>query len=153
MNKRKLAVFVEGQTELIFVREFLKQWYSYDSNAVGFDCYNLLANEFCDTAYKYGSEDSENYFFLVNVGNDRSVLSSIIGRMMFLQNKGFQLVIGLRDMYSTQYIKDAGKREIVEVVNQQHIESVREVLKGIEGGTFSSCSKSRRNIRISRQAL
>lgn len=25
MNKRRLAVFVEGQTELIFVREFLKQ--------------------------------------------------------------------------------------------------------------------------------
>lgn len=136
MNKRKLAVFVEGQTELIFVREFLKQWYSYDSNAIGFDCYNLLANEFCDTAYKYGSEESENYYFLVNVGNDGSVLSSIIGRMKFLQNKGFQLVIGLRDMYSRQYIRDAGKREIVETVNQQHIESVREVLKGIEGGMF-----------------
>ena len=109
MNNRKLAVFVEGQTELIFVREFLKQWYSYDATVVGFDCYNLLANEFCDAAYKYGTEDSESYFFIVNVGNDRSVLSSILERMKFLQNKGFQLVVGLRDMYSKQYIKDAGK--------------------------------------------
>ena len=87
MNSRKLAVFVEGQTELIFVREFLKQWYNYDANTVGFDCYNLLANEFCDAAYSYGSEESDNYFFLVNVGNDNSVLSSIIARMKFLQNK------------------------------------------------------------------
>ena len=136
MNNRKLAVFVEGQTELIFVREFLKQWYSYDANVVGFDCYNLLANEFCDAEYKYGSEESENYYFLVNVGNDRSVLSSIIGRMKFLQNKGFQLVVGLRDMYSTQYIKDAGKREIVDAVSKKHIESVKEVLQGIENGAF-----------------
>lgn len=136
MNNRKLAVFVEGQTELIFVREFLKQWYNYDANIVGFDCYNLLANEFCDAEYKYGSDDSENYFFLVNVGNDRSVLSSVIGRMKFLQNKGFQLVVGLRDMYSTQYIKDAGKREIVDAVSQKHIESVKSVLQGIENGAF-----------------
>lgn len=136
MNKRKLAVFVEGQTELIFVREFLKQWYGYDSNVVGFDCYNLLANEFCDAAYKYGSEDSENYYFLVSVGNDCSVLSSIIGRMKYLQNKGFQQVLGLRDMYSKQYIKDAGKREIVDSVSMLHKESVKDILRNNENGTF-----------------
>lgn len=77
MNSKKLAVFVEGQTELVFVREFLKQWYGYDVNIVGFDCYNLLSKEFCDAEYKYGNEDSENYFMIVNVGNDNSVLSSI----------------------------------------------------------------------------
>ena len=35
MNKRRLAVFVEGQTELVFVREFLKQWYGYDASVIG----------------------------------------------------------------------------------------------------------------------
>lgn len=136
MNNRKLAVFVEGQTELIFVREFLKQWYNYDANMVGFDCYKLLANEFCDAEYRYGNEESENYFFIVNVGNDGSVLSSIKKRMVFLKNKGFQIIVGLRDMYSSQYIADAGKREINDSVCQQHIESVNEVLQGIENGTF-----------------
>ena len=67
MNNRKLAVFVEGQTELVFVREFLKQWYGYDVNVVGFDCYNLLSKEFCDAEYKYGSEDSENYFMIATL--------------------------------------------------------------------------------------
>ena len=136
MNKRKLAVFVEGQTELIFVREFLKQWYNYDVDIVGFDCYYLLANKFCDMFSKHGSEDSENYFLLVNVGNDRSVLSSIIERMRFLQNRGFQLVVGLRDMYSRQYIKDAGKREIIDTVSQQHIESVKGILQSLENGNI-----------------
>ena len=136
MNSRKLAVFVEGQTEQVFVREFLKQWYGYDVNVVGFDCYNLFAKEFCDAEYKYGSEDSDNYFMIVNVGNDNSVLSSIIGRLKFLRNKGFQLVVGLRDMYSSQYIKDAQKHEIVDEVSQQHVESVKEVLRDIEDGVF-----------------
>ena len=27
---RKVAVYVEGQTEYIFVREFLQKWYQYD---------------------------------------------------------------------------------------------------------------------------
>mgnify|MGYP002521790902 FL=1 len=61
MNERRLAVFVEGQTELVFVREFLKQWYGYDAGKIGFACYNLQNNEFRDAAYQYGSEDSENY--------------------------------------------------------------------------------------------
>lgn len=136
MNNRRLAVFVEGQTELIFVREFLKQWYGYDVNIVGFDCYNLLAKEFRDAEYKYGSEDSENYFMLVNVGNDNSVLSSIIGRLKFLRNKGFQLIVGLRDMYSSQYIKDAKNHEIVDEVSQKHLNSVNEVLRNVEDGVF-----------------
>ena len=136
MNKRRLAVFVEGQTELVFVREFLKQWYGYDTSVIGFACYNLQNNEFRDAAYQYGSEDSENYFMIVNVGNDNSVLSSIIGRLKFLRNKGFQLVVGLRDMYSSQYIKDARKHEIVDEVSQRHVESVKEVLRDLEGGVF-----------------
>lgn len=128
MNKRRLAVFVEGQTELVFVREFLKQWYGYDASVVGFVCYNLQNNEFRDTAYQYGDEDSENYFMLVNVGNDNSVLSNICSRLEFLLRQGYQLVIGLRDMYSKQYIKDAGGHVIDETVNQKHKEAVKEVL-------------------------
>ena len=73
---------------------------------------------------------------IVNVGNDNSVLSSIIGRLKFLRNKGFQLVVGLRDMYSSQYIKDARKHEIVDEVSQRHVESVKEVLRDLEGGVF-----------------
>ncbi len=128
MNKRRLAVFVEGQTELVFVREFLRQWYRFDVNVIGFSCYNLQNNEFRDSEYQYGSEESENYYMLVNVGNDNSVLSKILSRLTFLVSQGYQLVLGLRDMYSRQYIQDAGGHVINESVNQKHIEAVRDVL-------------------------
>ena len=36
-----IAVFVEGQTELVFAREFLLKWFEYDANQVGVDCYSL----------------------------------------------------------------------------------------------------------------
>ena len=134
MNKRRLAVFVEGQTELVFVREFLKQWYGYDTCAIGFACYNLQNNEFRDSAYQYGDEDSENYFMLVNVGNDNSVLSKILSRLTCLVNQGYQLVIGLRDMYSKQYVQDAGGHVIDEEVTQKHIDAVRDVLKSAANG-------------------
>ena len=134
MNKRRLAVFVEGQTELVFVCEFLKQWYGYDTSVIGFACYNLQNNEFCDAAYQYGSEESENYFMLVNVGNDNSVLSKILSRLTYLVNQGYQLVIGLRDMYSKQYVQDAGGHVIDEEVNQKHIDAVRDVLKSAANG-------------------
>jgi hypothetical protein len=134
MNKRRLAVFVEGQTELVFVREFLKQWYGYDANVIGFACYNLQNNEFRDAEYQYGSEDSENYFMLVNVGNDNSVLSKILSRLAYLVSQGYQLVIGLRDMYSKQYVQDAGGHVIDEEVNLKHFDAVRDVLKDVENG-------------------
>ena len=119
-------MFVEGQTELVFVREFLSKWFGYDSNLIGFDCYYLFKNEFRDVAYTFGSVESENYYMLVNVGNDYSVLSKIRDRMHHLENLGYQLVIGLRDMYSAQYIKDAHGRRIDDAVTQLHVEAAKE---------------------------
>lgn len=132
MNKRKVAVFVEGQTELVFVREFLVKWFGYDSNMIGFDCYNLLRSEFYDAAYTFGSLDSENYYMLVNVGNDCSVLSKIRDRMNQLDTLGYQLVIGLRDMYSAQYIKDVQARRIDDAVTQMHVNAAKEQIAQME---------------------
>lgn len=134
MNKRKVAVFVEGQTELVFVREFLVKWFCYETNLLGFDCYTLLRNEFCDVAYTYGSLDSENYYMIVNVGNDCTVLGKIRDRIQQLDKLGYQLVVGLRDMYSAQYIKDANGRHIDDVVTQLHIETVHEQIGLIPQG-------------------
>lgn len=134
MNKRRLAVFVEGQTELVFVREFLKQWYCYDAERIGFDCYNLHASQFCDAEYKYGCTDSENYYMIVNVGNDNTVLTMIRKRSQYLKNKDYQLVIGLRDMYSNQYIADAGGHRIDNDICNKHVESVRSALSSFPNG-------------------
>ena len=42
MNIRKIAVFVEGQTEYIFVRDFLCAWYEFDANKLGLECYQSM---------------------------------------------------------------------------------------------------------------
>ena len=131
---RKVAVFVEGQTELVFVRELLAKWYDYDSKKIGFSCYNLLSNEFCDTSYQYGDETSENYYLIVSVGNDNSVLGKIRARMPFLIKGNYDVIIGLRDMFSDSYIKDAKGREIKDDVTKMHIEAVKEQIAAIENG-------------------
>lgn len=129
---RRVAVFVEGQTELVFVRELLAKWYDFDATKIGFCCYNLLSDEFCDTSYRYGDESSENYYLIVNVGNDNSVLGKIRARMPFLVKGNYDVIIGLRDMYSTQYIKDAKGREINDEVTQMHIDATKEQIADIE---------------------
>ena len=42
MNIRKIAVFVEGQTEYIFVRDFLCAWYEFDAKKLGLECYQSM---------------------------------------------------------------------------------------------------------------
>lgn len=46
MNRRKVAVFVEGQSEYIFVRDFLCGWYNYDSSLLGIECFSLRSDRY-----------------------------------------------------------------------------------------------------------
>lgn len=112
MSTRKVAVFVEGQTELVFVRDFLRNWYAYDETVLGFDCVTLFGNDMKTVPFSCGTEESENYYLIVNIGNDRSVLSKMLGRMSSLQERGYVLVVGLRDMYSKQYRELCGNNSI-----------------------------------------
>ena len=68
MNKRKIALFVEGQGELIFLREFLFRWYQFDTNRVGVTCYSLQAQRFNPVPYPIGDEQSENFFQIGKIG-------------------------------------------------------------------------------------
>ena len=77
MNRRKVAVFVEGQSEYIFVRDFLCGWYNYDSSLLGIECFSLRSDRFHSVPYPFGDRESYNYYQIVNVGNDRSVLSKM----------------------------------------------------------------------------
>lgn len=100
---KKVAVFVEGQAELILVRELLLKMYDYQN--VGINCYNLISNNFQCTPYPYGDETLPNYYMIVNVGNDNTVLSSMISRFEGLHKNGFTKIIGLRDVYGDVYKK------------------------------------------------
>jgi hypothetical protein len=55
--------------------------------------------------YKYSNENAEIYYLIVDVGNDKKVLSEIKDREKGLLTKGYEKIIGLRDMYSQKYDK------------------------------------------------
>lgn len=108
---KKVAVFVEGQAELILVRELLIKMYNYQN--VGINCYNLICDNLQYTPHPYGDKTAQNYYMIVNVGNDNSVLSKIFARASGLYEKGFTKIIGLRDVYGDVYKKfNKGARNI-----------------------------------------
>lgn len=136
MNKRKVAVFVEGQTELVFVRDFLRQWYGYDEEILGFDCVTLFGETTRYVPFSCGNTESQNYYLLVNVGNDRSVLSKMLKRMASLQERGYQLVIGLRDMYSREYRELCGSHTIDDDLIEDFKNAVHKQIEDAGGTGF-----------------
>lgn len=117
---KKVAVFVEGQAELILVRELLLKMYDYQN--VGINCYNLICDNLDEAPYKYGNMEANNYYMIVNVGNDNSVLSKIFARISGLHKKGFTKIIGLRDVYGDFYKK---KNKGVRNINLELIEKLK----------------------------
>lgn len=78
MNRRKVAVFVEGMTEQTFVREFLLKWYEYDAARLGIECYALRSDNQNESPFPWGDRSSENFYMILNVGNDKSVFSKML---------------------------------------------------------------------------
>ncbi len=99
---KKIAIFTEGQTELVFVRELLLRL--ADPSKLSIECLELLANNYHGVPYKYSSPTPEYHFLIVDVHGDEGVLSSIGDRAKQLVETGkYDKIIGLRDMYSGIY--------------------------------------------------
>lgn len=125
---RKTAIFVEGQTEQILVRELLLKTFQYQNIAI--ECFSLFQDyNLIPTEYPFPNESAEHYFQILNVGNDNSVLSRMLRREAFMLNAGFTKIIGLRDMYSKDY-RDAVKNATIDDnVNKHFIEMTRMQIK------------------------
>ncbi len=116
------AIFVEGQTELVFVREFLLKWFEYSDIAI--ECYTLFsdkAHSMHPTEYAFPNDQANHYFQIVNVGGDGNVLTRMLSREQMLRNAGFDLVVGLRDMFSEDYRKLSKSQGIVSEISQRFI--------------------------------
>lgn len=125
---RKVALFVEGQTECIFVRELLLRWFEYNADRIGVVCYSLHGNELNRLSNSFGSRDSENFYEIVNVGNDERVLGYLIDHSRLMCEKGFTLIMGLRDMYCEKYRKACKDRSIHEDMNHHFIRAANDVI-------------------------
>ncbi|SFE92160.1 protein of unknown function [Chitinophaga sp. CF118] len=124
----RTAVFVEGQTELIFVRELLLKVFEYQN--ISLECFNLFTDtNFHPTDYAFPNPDAAHFFQIINVGNDKSVLTRILKRESYLKNAGFQRIIGLRDMYSGEYRDLVKNQSIDNDINQKFIDGHRSQIK------------------------
>jgi len=103
----KLAIFVEGQTEQIFVKELIYQIYGYQSVRV------IEEKIRGKSLFIRIKEDNDNHYFnylflIVNVGTDERVVSAVADNSSNMISKGFGKVIGLRDLYPKRR-EDEGK--------------------------------------------
>ena len=105
---RKIAIFTEGPSELIFVRYFLLLIFGWEK--ITFQCFKLYAKEMIHASFDHLNEQANAQFLIVSVGNDETVLSAIRDREKLLFQKGYEKIIALRDMYSEAYCNKAGWR-------------------------------------------
>ena len=105
---KKIAIFVEGQSEQIFVRSLLQR--ALASYPVSFECLQLAGDRPSRARYSFANPTAVAYFLIVSVGNDERVLSVVGERVQGLFQQGYSRVIALRDMYSQAYDRRAGGR-------------------------------------------
>jgi hypothetical protein len=100
---KKTVIFVEGQTELIFVRKYLLKWFEWQ---VDLECTKLTRyGDFEYAEYNFPNSTAEQHFQIIDVGNDVSVPSKILKYELRMRELGYHKIIGMRDMYSEEYRK------------------------------------------------
>jgi len=98
----KVAIFTEGQSELIFTRDLLlKLIFNYQH--ISIVCLELHNSNLHSVPYDIKTCDPLFHFQIIDVGTDNKVASYIGERFQDLISKNFILIIGLRDLYSEEY--------------------------------------------------
>ncbi len=125
---RKVAIFTEGQGEQIFVRELLFLVIGYE--ALSFECLQLRKDNLHQVPYTYSNPSATVHYLIVDVGNDVRVMSAILERQESLISKGYDVIIGLRDMYSDAYRRRSSSK-IDDSVTNSFISKHNETIQGM----------------------
>lgn len=116
---KKIAIFTEGQSDLIFTRNLLFQTLNFSKLSI--ECIALRRKNVSYSTLQYSSPDPAIHFLIVDVGNDTRVLSKINEVEKGYFKNGYIAIIGLRDMYSDEYKKRSPKRIIKTIISKQFI--------------------------------
>lgn len=119
----KYAVYVEGQSELLFVADVLQKYYNYDPARCGFLCINLTADDFERMAFpQQGDENSTDYYQIVNVNNDNLVVSKLRKDIPGLLAQGYNVILGLRDVFGDTYKQIIANQPVIDraKIEQMH---------------------------------
>ena len=100
MSTRQLAIFVEGQTEQIFLKTLFEEIAGkrrIQVHAVTYETSALAALEL--RKKRWFRADLEYFVLLMNCQNDEKVKSVILEQRPSLTKAGYSLILGLRDLY------------------------------------------------------
>jgi len=115
----RVAIFTEGQAELIFTRELLVK-FVFEYQDISIECLELHNSDIHKVPYQIKPPDPLFHFQIVDVGTDNKVVSYVGETYQNLIAKKFDLIIGLRDLYSEEYGK------LSTVVDEEKIQLFRE---------------------------
>jgi len=116
MTQKKIACFVEGQTEQIFVERLFQEIAGHKN--ISIETYKFQGgkgNRRTQPLKLSIVKDAPFFVLLYNCDCDSQVLSDIKDQQISLTNSGYEKIIGLRDLYPTP------------------LEKKQEVEKGIRG--------------------
>lgn len=131
----KYAVYVEGKSELLFVADVLQKYSNYNPGECGLRCINLNADDFERMNHPIqGDEQSARFYQIVNVNNDNRVVSKLNKDIPGLLAQGYNVVIGLRDVFGETYKQLTNEQP---VINRKVIETMhgaqKSAIKAPEG--------------------
>ena len=111
---RKVAVYVEGMTELVFVYHCIQAYYQSDWTAFHLDYVSVSPSDRIALMNRYGDETAENQFLLYNCGSDDSVIPTMKDRFQAHLRQGYERIIGLQDVFGARYfdVYKAGHQQI-----------------------------------------
>lgn len=123
---KRIEIFVEGISELIFVRDMLQKIYNYDANTVFIHCNSLNAPTNLKDLWTFGNTDAKFHIEITDTGSYTKLLSAITDRKNRLSENKTRLIIGLRDIDSQEY------EEYKKSHNRN--EAIRKVEEGVSKG-------------------
>jgi hypothetical protein len=109
---KKLAIFVEGLTEQILVRQMLQA--VLDRNKIAIQTMKITGGHnvrmsFTVMKAAHINRQTDYYVLIYDCGGETNVKSYMLARRQKLVSNGYQMVLGLRDVYPTFERKDVGK--------------------------------------------
>jgi hypothetical protein len=109
---RKVAIFVEGQTELLFLDRLIMEL--ADQSGLAVEHAEALGGATRARQLKFLKKQTlhphhKYYVLIVNCAGDSNVKSDIIERYEGLRRAGYAAVFGLRDVYGMFRYDDVGK--------------------------------------------
>jgi hypothetical protein len=100
----KIAFFVEGLSERIFIDALLRQYFFPGRiQIISVELRGHTEKIFFRVANDTGAQYAEHLCLIVDVGSDETVLSRLRENYLRMRDKGFEVFLGLRDLKSKAF--------------------------------------------------